>query len=116
MEFPVGVEFEDFLVLPDDLDFEIVLFETGLTALGMVEDGPGRLDPDANIGFRIGFSEALTLGITLDVKSHERLVKSLLSSSICLSRLLHWKKKFSLFFKRKEHLEVVDMLMGSNLR
>ena len=86
MEFPVGVEFEDFLVLPDDLDFEIVLFKTGLTALGMVEDGPGRLDPDANIGFRIGFSEELTLGITLDVKSHERLVKSLsVSSSMMIS-------------------------------
>ena len=90
MEFPVGVEFEDFLVFADDLDFEILVLlleaTTGLTALGMVEDGPGRLDPDANIGFRIGFSEELTLGITLDVKSHERLVKSLsVSSSMMIS-------------------------------
>ena len=91
MEFPVGVEFEDFLVFADDLDFEILVLlleaTTGLTALGMVEDDPGRLDPDASMGFR-GFSEVLvlTFGITLDVKSHERLVKSLsVSSSMMIS-------------------------------
>ena len=109
MEFPVGVEFEDFLVFADDLDFEILVLlleaTTGLTALGMVEDDPGRLDPDASMGFR-GFSEVLTFGITLDVKSHERLVKSLSVSSsmmvLCIKTFALEKKISHYLLKKKE--------------
>ena len=109
MEFTVGVEFEDFLVFADDLDFEILVLlleaATGLTALGMVEDDPGRLDPDASMGFR-GFSEVLTFGITLDVKSHERLVKSLsVSSSMMIScsiKTFALEKKISHYLLKKK--------------
>ena len=113
MEFPVGVEFEDFLVFADDLDFEILVLlleaTTGLTALGMVEDDPGRLDPDASMGFR-GFSEVLTFGITLDVKSHERLVKSLSVSSsmmvLCIKTFSLEKKDLSLLTKKERRTKL----------
>ena len=88
VEFPdCCVELEDFLLLlVPDLDFELLVeATTGLTFGMMVE--AGRLEPAAITGwFRAWFSEVeATLGITLEVKSHERLVKSLSVSSSMMS-------------------------------